>query len=92
MSLPFFEYQGNDLLRVKGVVILDTGHHLTYISTYETALQRRQGTFTRLDNWFYPRTQTTSGTRWKKHQQPAQFHLKSQGHSLRSPVIPTLYI
>jgi hypothetical protein len=29
VSLFFFEHQGNDLLRVKGVVILDTGHHLT---------------------------------------------------------------
>jgi hypothetical protein len=28
MSLLFFENQGNDLLRAKGVVILDTGHHL----------------------------------------------------------------
>jgi hypothetical protein len=29
MSLLFFDYQGNDLLRAKGIVILDTGHHLT---------------------------------------------------------------
>jgi hypothetical protein len=29
MSLLFFEHQGNGLLRAKGVVILDTGHHLT---------------------------------------------------------------
>jgi hypothetical protein len=29
MSLLFFEHQGNDLLRAKGVVILDTGHLLT---------------------------------------------------------------
>ena len=29
VSLLFFEHQGNDLLRAKGVVILDTGHLLT---------------------------------------------------------------
>jgi hypothetical protein len=29
MSLLFFDHQGNDLLRAKGVVILDTGQHLT---------------------------------------------------------------
>jgi hypothetical protein len=29
MSLLFFEHQGNHLLRAKGVVILDMGHHLT---------------------------------------------------------------
>jgi hypothetical protein len=29
MSLLFFDYQGNDILRAKGVVILDTGHHLS---------------------------------------------------------------
>ena len=29
MSLLFIEIQWNGLLRAKGVVILDTGHHLT---------------------------------------------------------------
>ena len=29
MNLLFFEHQGNDFLRAKGVAILDTGHHLT---------------------------------------------------------------
>jgi hypothetical protein len=29
MSLRFFEHQGNDLLRARWVVILDTGNHLT---------------------------------------------------------------
>jgi hypothetical protein len=29
MSLLFFENQGNDPLRAKGVAILDMGHHLT---------------------------------------------------------------
>jgi hypothetical protein len=33
VSLLFFEHQGNDLLRAKGVVILDTGHHLTFHPT-----------------------------------------------------------
>ena len=29
MSLLFYEIQWNGLLRAKGVVIFDTGHHLT---------------------------------------------------------------
>jgi hypothetical protein len=37
VSLLFFEHQGSDLLRVKGVVIRNTGHLLTsYLTNINT--------------------------------------------------------